>query len=82
MFSRFIDQLSRSLYVEYKRMGIDVQCQVIINAFLHVEYSIHSLQTFQKYWSLIVEANLNFWASEEPFSKLSQIYIFSSSSIY
>ncbi|ONK77808.1 uncharacterized protein A4U43_C02F10910 [Asparagus officinalis] len=25
---RYIDQLSRSLYVEYKKKGIDVQCQV------------------------------------------------------
>lgn len=28
--NRFVDQFSRSLYVEYKRQGIDVQCQVII----------------------------------------------------
>lgn len=25
---RYIDQFSRSLYVEYKKSGIDVQCQV------------------------------------------------------
>jgi hypothetical protein len=29
--NRFVDQLSRSLYVEYKHSGIDVQCQVLIS---------------------------------------------------
>lgn len=28
MISSYIDKLSRSLYVEYKLSGIDVQCQV------------------------------------------------------
>ena len=27
-FFSYIDQFSRSLYVEYKKSGIDVQCQV------------------------------------------------------
>jgi hypothetical protein len=27
---RYVDQFSRSLYVEYKKRGIDVQCQVLI----------------------------------------------------
>lgn len=26
---RYIDQFSRCLYVEYKKSGIDVQCQVL-----------------------------------------------------
>jgi hypothetical protein len=26
---RYVDQFSRSLYVEYKNKGIDVQCQVL-----------------------------------------------------
>ncbi len=29
--NRFVDQLSRSLYVEYKHSGIDVQCQVLFS---------------------------------------------------
>lgn len=32
--SRFVDQLSRSLYVEYKHSGIDVQCQVLFSLLL------------------------------------------------
>lgn len=29
--NRYVEQLSRSLYVEYKYSGIDVQCQVSMN---------------------------------------------------
>lgn len=32
-FSRYIDQFSRCLYVEYKKSGIDVQCQVFLCLF-------------------------------------------------
>jgi len=31
---RYIDQFSRCLYVEYKKSGIDVQCQVCLLMFL------------------------------------------------
>lgn len=27
---RYVDQFSKSLYVEYKNSGIDVQCQVLL----------------------------------------------------
>lgn len=37
---RYIDQFSRSLYVEYKSSGIDVQCQV---ACLHLGALLHCL---------------------------------------
>lgn len=33
---RYIDQLSRSLNVEYKHYGVDVQCQVCMQFPLHL----------------------------------------------
>jgi hypothetical protein len=44
---RYIDQLSRSLSVEYKRYGVDVQCQVrpysVYQFFLFFSRSVPSL---------------------------------------
>lgn len=46
LFFRYIDQFSRCLYVEYKKSGIDVQCQVCPPAysgyslFLSLEYQL------------------------------------------
>jgi hypothetical protein len=45
---RYIDQFSRCLYVEYKKSGIDVQCQVLCFFILH--YSV----TFNTYPDLYV----------------------------
>nr|GEV96292.1 very-long-chain 3-oxoacyl-CoA reductase-like protein At1g24470 [Tanacetum cinerariifolium] len=37
----YVDQLSRSLYVEYKHLGIDVQCQVPL--YVYTNMTSHSM---------------------------------------
>lgn len=47
--SRYIDQFSRCLYVEYKKSGIDVQCQVrylALSLFTDHLKVVRSLTTF------------------------------------
>lgn len=38
LFFRYVDQFSRCLYVEYKKSGIDVQCQVYVIRFVHLQH--------------------------------------------
>jgi len=45
-FTRYVDQFSRSLYVEYKSKGIDVQCQVITNLNRCMTSDFHMIASF------------------------------------